>query len=62
MVALNMQTNDALHGLPVQLHDALFHGSGGYVLKPTALREPDRALPPPTPTNRGPMTPGPGPL
>ena len=56
MVALNLQTND----LPVHLHDALFHGSGGYVLKPAALRAPDRAIQPPTPTNRGPVTPARG--
>jgi len=53
MVALNLQTNDA----PVQLHDALFRGSGGYVLKPAALRAPDRAMPPPIPPNRSPRTP-----
>ena len=32
-VALNMSNND----LPVQLHFALFHGSGGYVLKPPEM-------------------------
>ena len=69
MVALNLQTNDALLGLPVQLHDALFRGSGGYVLKPAALRAPDRAIASPVHlmapevrtatswTNRSPLTP-----
>jgi len=33
-VALNMSNND----LPVQLHYALFKGSGGYVLKPAEMR------------------------
>jgi len=33
-VALNMSNND----LPVQLHFALFKGSGGYVLKPDEMR------------------------
>jgi len=33
-VALNMSNND----LPVQLHFALFKGSGGYVLKPLEMR------------------------
>jgi len=33
-VALNMSNND----IPVHLHFALFHGSGGYVLKPPAMR------------------------
>lgn len=34
-VALNMSNND----LPLQLHFALFKGSGGYVLKPIAMRD-----------------------
>ena len=53
MVALNLQTNDA----PVQLHDALFRGSGGYVLKPAALRAPDRAIRPPPHPRGAPSTP-----
>ncbi|EOD30067.1 hypothetical protein EMIHUDRAFT_99535 [Emiliania huxleyi CCMP1516] len=42
MAALNMQTND----LPVQLNHALFRDSGGYVLKPAALRTLEQPPPP----------------
>ena len=45
-VALNMSNND----LPVQLHFALFRGSGGYVLKPPEMRS---ALQDATPSRSG---------
>ena len=41
-VALNMSNND----LPVQLHFALFRGSGGYVLKPPEMRTALQGAPP----------------
>jgi len=53
MAALNMQTND----LPVQLHHALFRDSGGYVLKPAALRTLKKLPPPATAASTDPTTP-----